>query len=126
MKAKDISAHQLAKATNVGYEAIRSVVAGDRPPGNLLFGAICRVLDLNPATTGEMLIAEQMKRKFGKIPTLVKNPELQRIDELWPFLLPEEKEHVTWLVGHFAEKRTRKREQPMSPQRIAPRPVRTP
>jgi hypothetical protein len=128
MRAKGLSAHQLADATEVVYETIRGIVAGDRPPGKLLFREICRVIDLDFVTANKMLTAEQMKRKFGCVATPPggRNPELQPIEERWPFLLPEEKEHIIWLVGHLTGQRGRKHEDPVSPQRIAPHRVRTP
>jgi transcriptional regulator with XRE-family HTH domain len=127
MKEKGFSVHQLADETDVVYETIRGIVAGDRPPGKRLCRAICDVLRLDFATVNEMLTAEQMKRKFGRVParTTGIDQRLQLIEDLWPLLLAEEKERITWFVERLADKRGRKRE-PSPPQRIAPRPVRTP
>jgi transcriptional regulator with XRE-family HTH domain len=128
MKGRELSVQQLADATGVVYETIRGIVAGDRPPSKLLLREICRVLRLDLAATDEMLVTEQMKRKFGRVPArfVGKSPDLQPIEELWPLLSPDEREHIAWLVGHFAEKKNKKQEDTSLIQRIAPRPVRTP
>ena len=123
-----MSIHQLADATSVGYERARTAVTGDEPPGKRLLRDICRVLKLDLDSMTEMLITEQMKRKYGRVPARLagRNPELQQIEEMWQLLLPEEKEHIIWLVGCYAEKGGRKEEIVAPIQRIAPRPARTP
>jgi hypothetical protein len=123
-----MSIHQLADATDVGYERARTAVTGDEPPGKRLLRDICRVLKLDLESMTEMLITEQIKRKHGRVPARLAsgNPEIQQIEELWHLLLPEEKEHITWLVTRYAEKRPRKQEFDTPIQRIAPRPARTP
>jgi transcriptional regulator with XRE-family HTH domain len=126
MKEKGLSVHQLADSTDVVYETMRMIVTGQRPPGKLRLREICRVLSLDFEETNDMLIIEQVKRKFGRVPsgTQTKDPELRKIEEIWPFLLPEEKEHISWLVVQLTEKRSRKREDSSTSARIAPRPVR--
>lgn len=127
MKERSVSIHQLADATAVGYERARTAVTGDEPPGKRLLCDICRVLKLDLKSMTEMLITEQMKRKYGRVPAQLagRNPELQQIEELWQLLLPEEREHITWLVTRYAEKRPRGQE--FNPiRRIAPRPARIP
>jgi transcriptional regulator with XRE-family HTH domain len=128
MEGRGLSVQQLAEATDVVYETIRGIVAGDRPPSKLLLREICRVLRLDLAATSEMLITEQIKRKFDRVPARFagRNQDLQPIEGLWPLLSPDEKEHIVWLVSHFAEKRDRKHEDTSLIQRIAPRPARTP
>jgi len=127
MKKKGISAHELANSTGVVYETIRGVVKGDRPPGKQLLREICRTLGLDFAATNRILVSEQIKRKFGYVPSLMtRDADLQTVEDLWPLLLPEEKEHIRWLVANLAEKRGRKVERSAAAQRIAPRPVRTP
>jgi len=128
MKGRGISIHQLADATGVCYERARTAVTGDEPPGKRLLLDICRVLKMDPEPMTEMLITEQMKRKHGRLPARLagRNPELQPIEELWQLLLPEEKEHIVWLVGRYAERRARKGEDVAPIQRIAPRPARIP
>ena len=126
MKQKGLTVQQMADATDVVYETMRIIVTGQRPPGKLRLREICRTLDLDFTEINEMLILEQMKRKFGRLPsgTQAKDPELRKIEEIWPFLLPEEKEHICWLVLQLSEKRNKKREDPAPAPRIAPRPVR--
>jgi len=128
MKEKDVSIHQLSEATGVCYERARTAVTGDEPPGKRLLRDICRVLQLDLEPMTEMLITEQMKRKHGRLPMRLagSDPELQSIGELWQLLLPEEKEHIVWLVGRYAEKRGRREETVTPVQRIAPRAVRAP
>jgi transcriptional regulator with XRE-family HTH domain len=128
MKEKGLSVYDLANATAVGYERARTAVTGVCPPSVRLLGEICRVLNLDLASATDMLIDEQMKRKFGRIPVALarKDPELQQIEEVWQLLTPEEKEHITWLVNRYAEKKSRKPQVATPFQRIAPRPVRTP
>jgi transcriptional regulator with XRE-family HTH domain len=128
MEGRDLSVQQLAVATGVVYETIRGIVAGDRPPSKLLLREICRVLKLDFAATNEMLITEQIKRKFDRVPArfVGKDPDLQSIEGLWLLLSPDEKEHIAWLVSHFAEKRNRNREDTSLIPRISPRPVRAP
>jgi len=125
MKERELSIHQLADATDVGYERARTAVTGDEPPGKRLLRDICRVLELDLEAMTEMLITEQMKRKYGRVPARLagKNPELQEIEELWQLLLPDEKEHIAWLVGQYAKRRIRKQESPTPLRRIAPRSV---
>ena len=123
-----MSVHELKDATAVCYERARTAVTGDSPPGKHLLRDICRVLQLDFAAANEMLITEEMRRKYGRVPARLagRNPELEPVEELWQFLTPEEKEHITWLVHRYAERRTRKREVATPIRRIAPRPVRTP
>jgi len=126
MKERGVSIHQLADATEVGYERARTAVTGDEPPGKRFLRDICRVLKLDLEAMTEMLITEQVKRKYGRVPARLagRDPELKAIEEPWQLLLPEEKEHITWLVGQYANRRTNKQESPTPLQRIAPRPVR--
>jgi len=128
MKEKGLSVHDLADAMDVCYERARTAVTGDSPPSKSLLHNICRVLQLDLEAPDEMLITEQMRRKYGRVPSRLagRNPELQPVEELWQFLTPEEKEHIIWLVHRYAERRTRKKEVASPIQRIAPRPVRTP
>lgn len=123
-----MSIHELADATGVGYERARTAVTGDEPPSKRLLRDICRFLKLDMESMSEMLIAEHVKRKYGRIPPRLTNgdTELQTVEELWQHLLPEEKEHVAWLVSRYAERRTRQQAKPTPVERIAPRPARTP
>ena len=106
------------------YETIRGVLKGDRPPSKLLLREICRVLTLDFEVMDEMLVTQQMKRKFNRVPALKKNdPELQSIEDAWPLLLPHEKEHVLLLVGKYAEQ---KQGFDVPAPRIVPRSVRKP
>lgn len=127
MKERGLSVHDLADATDVVYETMRGTVKGDKPPSKRRLREICRVLNLDFEVANEMLITEQMKRKYGRLPasSTSRDPELRSLEEMWQLLSPEEKEHVTWLVSRYVEKRTRKRQAPGAIQRIAPRPVRT-
>ena len=126
MKAKGLSIHQLAKATRVGYERARTAVTGDYPPSPRLLEDICRVLELDLKAAQEMLITEQVKRKHGRVPLglLGRDSSLQPVEELWRFLTQEEKEHIIWLVGRYAERRSSQQEAPI--RRMGPRPIRTP
>ena len=125
MKQAPLSPHELAVELDVVYETIRGILKGDRPPSKLLLRAICRVLTLDFATLNEMLITEQVKRKFDRVPALRKNdPDLQSIEEAWPSLLPDEKEHIILLVERFVRKHEQRFAAPTP--RILPRPVRKP
>lgn len=124
MKARGLSVHELAEATDVGYESMRGVVTGDRPPSKLRLREICRVLALDFEAMNDMLVTEQMKRKFGRVPATRKNdPALQSIEDAWPHLLPEEKEHIGLLVERYVERKRSRPSVPLVP-RIVPRPVR--
>lgn len=124
MKHKGFSVQALADATYVGYERARTAVTGDKPPSQRLLRDICRVLQLDFKIANDMLVAERVKQKYGLLPSAraTADPELRSIEALWPELTPQEKEHVAWLVGRYAEKKSQ-RSQIL--QRIAPRPVRT-
>lgn len=128
MDARGLSVRQLADATHVGYERARTAVTGDQPPSQRLLREICRALELDFAAANEMLITEQMKRKYGRIPLSLagRDPDLQPIEELWQFLTTEEKEHITWLVGRYAERRASRPQVAGGLQRMAPRNIRTP
>jgi transcriptional regulator with XRE-family HTH domain len=124
MKEVRLSANELATQLNVVYETVRGILKGDRPPSKLLLREICRILTLDFETMNEMLVTEQIKRKFGRVSAMRKSdPGLQLVEEAWPLLLPEEKEHVVLLVEKYAD-RTRKHQPPSSAPRIVPRPVR--
>lgn len=125
MKTRGVTAQQLASETGVHYETIRGVVSGTKLPSALLLREICRILHLDQPSTSEMLIAQQVARKFGRIPagSGVRDSALRSIEERWPLLLPEEKEHIVWLVEHLAEKKTKKRGSGPF-RRLEPRPVR--
>jgi len=124
MKEVALSSKQLAAEVDVVYETIRGIVKGDRPPGKRLLQEICRVLTLDFDAMNEMRITEEMKRKFDRVPATKKNdPELQSIEEAWPLLLPEEKEHVVLLVEKYLERKQSQRLGPPVP-RIVPRPAR--
>jgi len=127
IKAKGLSIRQLADATGVGYERARTAVTGDQPPSPRLLADIVQVLQLDFKAANEMLITEQVKRKHGRVPLglLGRDPSLQPVEELWQFLTQEEKEHITWLVSRYAERRSRKPEAATPIRRIAPRPIRT-
>jgi hypothetical protein len=126
MKQIPLSSNELAVEVDVVYETIRGILKGDRPPSKLLLGAICGVLSLNFEAMNEMLITEQVKRKFNRVPALRKNdPELQSIEEAWPLLLPDEKEHIILLVEKYAVRKQRQQFVAPAP-RILPRPVRKP
>lgn len=125
MKQLPLSSKQLAVEVGVVYETIRGILKGDRPPSKLLLQAICRVLSLNFEAMDEMRITEQVKRKFDRVPALRKNdPELQSIEEAWPLLLPDEKEHIILLVEKYVRKQ--KEHFLASAPRILPRAVRKP
>jgi hypothetical protein len=126
MKHKGFSVQALADATSVGYERARTSVTGDKPPSQRLLRDICRVLQLDFKIANDMLIAEKVKQKYGLLPSALAtaDPELRSIEALWPELTPQEKEHITWLVSKYAEKRSQKARSQVL-QRIAPRPVRT-
>jgi len=127
MKQVPLSSKQLKVEVDVSYETIRSILKGDRPPSKRLLRDICRVLTLDFETMNDMLTTEHIKEKFGRVPALRKSdPELQLIEEAWPFLLPEEKEHVTLLVEKYVGKRNPKQQAIKAVPRIGPRPIRTP
>jgi transcriptional regulator with XRE-family HTH domain len=128
MQERGVSIQELADATGVGYERARTAVTGDEPPGKRLLGDICRFLKLDVESMSEMLITENVKRKYGRIPTRLTgaDPELQTVEELWQHLLPEEKEHIAWLVSRYSERRTSQKAKQIPVERIGPRPARTP
>jgi len=128
MKERGVSVQQLADATRVGYERARTAAMGDQPPSQRLLEEICRFLQLDFNVANEMLITEQMKRKYGRVPASLsgRDQKLQPIEELWQFLTPEEKEHIVWLVSRYAERRGPGPEASAKVQRMVPRPVRTP
>ncbi len=124
MKEAPLTPKQLAAEIEVGYETVRGILKGDRPPAKLLLREICRVLALNFEAMNDMLVTEQINRKFGRVPATRKNdPELQSIEGAWPLLLPEEKEHIVLLVERYVERKQRQQSAPPVP-RIVPRPVR--
>ncbi len=104
MGEKGISIIDLANAADVVYETARKVVTGERNPSKRLLRDICVFLVLDFDDHHKMLVAQQITKKFGGIPAKLagKNPEMQSIENLWGFLLPEEKEHITWLVRQYA------------------------
>lgn len=106
MGEKGLSITDLAAAAEVVYETARKVVNGERSPSKRLLRDICACLTLDFDEHYKMLVAQQITRKFGGMPARLagKNPELQSIEELWRFLLPEEKEHITWLVRQYASR----------------------
>jgi hypothetical protein len=126
MKHIGLSVQDLALATEVGYERARTSVTGDKPPSRRLLREICRVLQLDFKVADEMLVAEQVKRKYGHLPPVLASgdPELRSVEMLWPELTLQEREHVAWLVARYAEKKSQKARMPAL-QRMAPRPVRT-
>ena len=124
MKQLPLSSRQLADAVEVHYETMRCILKGDRPPPKRLLRDICRVLTLDFEAMNEMLVAEQINRKFGRVPaTRMNNPELKSIEEAWPLLLPEEKEHIILLIEKYVGRKQRQQPAPSLP-RIVPRPVR--
>lgn len=126
MKQASLSSRQLANEIEVHYETIRGILKGDRPPHRRLLRDICRVLTLDFEAMNEMLITEQMKRKFGRVPAPRKNdPELQSLEDAWPSLLPDEREHIILLVEKYAVRKQRQQFVAPTP-RILPRPVRKP
>jgi DNA-binding XRE family transcriptional regulator len=126
MKDASLSSKQLANGVDVHYETMRGILKGDRPPTKRLLRDICRVLTMDFEDMNEMLITEQMKRKFGRVPAPRKNdPELRSIEEAWPSLLPDEKEHIILLVERYVVQKQRQQFVAPTP-RILPRPVRKP
>ena len=124
MRQVPLTSKQLADAVEVHYETVRYILKGDRPPPKRLLRDICRVLTLDFEAMNDMLTMERIKREFGHVPALRKNdPELQSIEEAWPLLLPDEKEHIVLLVERYVERKQRQRSAPPAP-RIVPRPVR--
>ncbi len=124
MRKVPLSSKQLAAEVDVVYETIRGILKGDRPPSKLLLREICRVLALDFEAMDEMLVTEQMKRKFGRVTTTRKNdPALQSIEAAWPLLLPEEKEHIILLVEKYVERKQRQQLAAAVP-RIVPRQIR--
>lgn len=119
------SIDELSRATHVGYERARTAVTGDEPPSKRLLDDICRVLRLDGTAMRDMLITEQVKRKYGRIPASLtaNDAELRNIEELWQFLTGEEKEHVSWLVARYVERRVTKQHGSAIP-RIGPRNIR--
>ena len=125
MEDIQLSSKQLAVEVDVVYETIRGILKGDRPPAKRLLHEICRVLTLDFEAMNEMLVTEQMKRKFGRVPaTRTNDPELQSIEGAWPLLLPEEKEHIVLLVEKYVERKQTRKLAPPAVPRIVPRPVR--
>ena len=113
MKQVPLSSKQLADAVEVHYETMRYILKGDRPPPKRLLRDICRVLTLDFEAMNEMLVAEQINRKFGRVPATRRNdPELQSIEEAWPLLLPEEKEHIVLLIERYVERKQRQQFSP--------------
>jgi hypothetical protein len=127
MQERGVSVHQLAIATRVGYERARTAATGDEPPSQRLLEEICRFLQLDFKVANEMLITEQMKRRYGRLPSGLgdRDPELQAIEENWQLLSPDEREHIAWLVSRYAERRDRTHQTPKL-HRMGPRPVRKP
>ena len=124
MKEASLSPNQLADDVDVVYETIRGILKGDRPPSKRLLAEICRVLTLDFEAMNDMLVNEQINRKYGRMAATKKNdPSLQSIEGAWPLLLPEEKEHIVLLVGKYVERKKRRQSAPLVP-RILPRPSR--
>jgi transcriptional regulator with XRE-family HTH domain len=117
----DLSVKEVADKVEVVYETMRKVVSGDRPPSKRLLRDICRVLKLDFDSLNALLVGQKLK-KYGDVPAQLagKNPELAKIEEVWDFLTPEQKDHVNWLVESLAQQNASSRK---SPRHLRSKPV---
>ncbi|MGA9389352.1 MAG: helix-turn-helix transcriptional regulator [Candidatus Sulfotelmatobacter sp.] len=126
MQEVPLSAKGLALEAGVVYETIRGIVKGDRPPSISLLRSICRILSLDVVEMQDLLTTDQVNRNYGRLPTALTraNSELRPIEEAWPLLQPEQKEHVLLLVEKYSQQK--KGRQAATLPRLLPRPVRKP
>lgn len=106
---------QVASRIDVGYEALRKVVKGDRPPAKRLLRDLCQELDLNFQELEIIVVVDGLRQKHPaallRIAGLAE-PEIVAIAHQWSLLSDDQKQHIRWLVAKFAEENSSKRDFP--------------
>jgi DNA-binding Xre family transcriptional regulator len=88
MAVKNIGLQELADKTKISYEHLRKMSKGEATPSASKLAAICKVLDLDLEAIQALEVSERVQKKYGAISGAIpgKNPELARVETLWPKL----------------------------------------
>jgi hypothetical protein len=99
------SVRAVADRCDAKYEMVRRVVAGDIIPSRYLFTEICKALNLDEADMEKLWLQDKVELHSGKAGALLsgRNPEMQPIEALWPFLSEEHRRDLVSIAKAFAE-----------------------
>ena len=91
---RQMTLKELANEIEASYEHCRKLVRGSASPSPLLLKQICSTLDLDLEKMKRLVTADQNRSRYGTIPDELsgKNPDLARMERLWPGLNTEQKE----------------------------------
>jgi transcriptional regulator with XRE-family HTH domain len=101
-----LSIRELAEDVGYGYETLKAIVAGKKPPSSRFLKSICDCLSLDFQRLNEIVVDMEIRRRYKVLPKTLtdKNPELRPIEDLWPFLDDYQKEEIISTVRMFADR----------------------
>lgn len=105
MSQKGMTIGDLAEKLDIAYESCRRYVKG-APAAKPILRTMCKVLDLDFNALLKMTAETQIRRKHGEayLQVVGKNPELEKIEQAWKYLTPEQKKDATNMIQSWAKR----------------------
>jgi transcriptional regulator with XRE-family HTH domain len=93
MRGLNLSIRDVAGKVGTSYEHVRSVVAGNALPSDIMALALAGALKIKKEELERVLTADRIRKKFGTIPLEIagKNPELEPLERVWKYLSQDHK-----------------------------------
>lgn len=91
----------LAHQCDSTYEHMRKLRVGDALPSPLMLKAVCNALGLDLREMQRCVVADHIRADYGTMPDIIagKNPELARIEQMWPYLTEGQKQDVETMIA---------------------------
>jgi transcriptional regulator with XRE-family HTH domain len=95
----------LNEQTNISYEQVRRVTKGLSNPSKSLLKEIANVLDLDEHELERLHVIDQARKRYGKMLAVIcqKNPELEPVELVWPFLSVDQKKSIVTTAEAYAQ-----------------------
>ena len=95
----------LNETTEVSYEQVRRVAKGLSQPSKSLLREMARVLELDEQELEKLRVIDDARKRYGKMLAVIcqKNPELNPVEIIWPFLSADQKKSIVSTAEAFAQ-----------------------
>jgi|HubBroStandDraft_6_1064221.scaffolds.fasta_scaffold2373107_1 hypothetical protein len=95
----------LNETTDISYEQVRRVTRGLSNPSKHLLREIARALELDEQELEKLHLIDQARNRYGKMLAVIcgRNPELEPVELVWPFLNEAQKKSVVATVEAYVQ-----------------------
>lgn len=109
MEAIGLETIDVSDKTGATYQHIRGILRGESFPSPFFLRVLCEVLELPFDEASQLVAADKIKHKYGKLPELIagKDPTLTPVERVWSKLSDDQKDELTKTARRLAQQNRR-------------------